>query len=68
MLDIDAGLQGATGMEVQDDQGQQGEAGQQQQEDGGGHGLWVNKYAPRSFMSLLSDEQTNRYGERTHSM
>lgn len=22
--------------------------------------LWVNKYAPRSFMDLLSDEPTNR--------
>ncbi|KAF5839559.1 P-loop containing nucleoside triphosphate hydrolase protein [Dunaliella salina] len=26
----------------------------------GGSLLWVNKYAPQSFMSLLSDEQTNR--------
>ena len=33
------------------------QAGEGQQEGGG---LWVNKYAPRSFMSLLSDEAMNR--------
>ena len=26
----------------------------------GGSSLWVNKYAPRTFTSLLSDEATNR--------
>jgi hypothetical protein len=57
---LGAGLQGAAGMEVEDDQGQQQEQ-QQQQEASAGDSLWVNKYAPRSFMSLLSDEQTNRY-------
>lgn len=63
MMDIHAGTMEEQGAE------EQGSAGEQEQrQSSSGHSLWVNKYAPRSFMSLLSDEQTNRYVHNNHSL
>ena len=40
--------------------GCQAAAGKEKQQGPASSGLWVRKYAPHSFLSLLSDEQTNR--------